>query len=656
MPKQTKLTHGSINKKKITSKDLKASSPDYKKVVEPFYREEAAKTIQSSVRRTIAKRNGDGNKLEKYLPRQLTEFEENEFNEHIKSCVSDCRYADIDYTHPHFIHHLFSALRKGDINMNEMLTAKLMYESLIAFNCGQLPVAEKIQFKEYKLSDINGPYNPSDITYWGLEEEKKLQEKLSNAEDNKKLLYYIINFQRPQTALYLYYAIKNNQLDSKTLNILKNYLNSCEFAGSSQLHSLKEQILTWIDNVEEGNIENNDVDEQSLAKIAQTILFLQGENIKELLNNETERGSICFLESLMRVGSLQVPSICISPDYDIHNPATAVMSFVLPTIETLNVLQTIVHGEETVLPEAVLGQVTTRMIRAYDDIPAAKRADSELQYLRNANKLLHLLYPTAARLQLPSRPIELTHPDVDKTSRPHEVQCYDFWLSWHDILHAWRSGSNYKLLIRQLRNLHDDKAGFAVKKYGMTNPMSKAVWLLTDLDSSAGRFIRESEEEDKSWKTELALDAILILGGFDFSQQKDDNYLLSYSLCKSPEDWGLLLSNRDSLEDLNVAIVNMETYLNNHPNASVVQVILHDLLKPAEPDDDALLTELNLIGFEKFFYWTSNHGLYLNKETLKIFPSADKVLRNNNPDTIRAIAHSIYESEKEDKNNQKHGL
>jgi hypothetical protein len=77
--------------------------------------------------------------------------------------------------------------------------------------------------------------------------------------------------------------------------------------------------------------------------------------------------------------------------------------------------------------------------------------------------------------------------------------------------------------------------------------------------------------------------------------------------------------------------------LKDHPKATVVEVILHDLLKPAEKMDSALLAEVNKLGLKNLFYWSRNTGLYFKEEfradlkKLGIAPN----LRKNSPALIR---------------------
>ena len=354
-----------------------------------------------------------------------------------------------------------------------------------------------------------------------------------------------------------------------------------------------------------------------------------------------------FMVNLFAV-NCQIPMFSIPPrNESLSEQQQPLLSFVLPTIDTLNMLQKITHGEEATMPEAVIGQVTPRMIRAYDDIPALKGSG---QPKNKAQGLLSVLYPTASQLDSPARPIEFTYPGVEKTVEPHGADCHDFLLSWHDVFHAWRNGSNYKAWIRQLRTLHDEKLGFAVQQ----DAMSKIIWELSDVDFSGGTVYRAHEK--RHFKSKIAIVVFLNIAkkaGYSFATPEDDNYLFAYTLSESPGSWGnpygIDLQNLDavvagdpSLETnfnlLKKQVAHVHAYMREHPKASVVEIIIHDLLVPTEGSDAGLLQLLNQADLKNFFYWSSNTGLYFKKEyreelsQLGIKPT----LRDNSADLIRS--------------------
>ena len=617
--------------KKISVADLKKSAPDYQQGVELLYREEAAKTIQSHMRRALGQTN------EIHFFKYITEPKDDGFNEHIKRCVSTYRYGDINYAHPNFVRHLFAALRDGVINKNELLTVKLMYEALYAFNRGGIPEEHHGLFREFLLSDAAGPYQPyQDISYWGEDETKKLQQLFADCEQNKKLRYYTINLPRSQIAALMLYQLHGlDPYNDMTYFVFKAYIKSLDISEKQ-----KQEGLEIVRKIE--------IDRTNAELLAAYIVEHEGSKLAPYFLNTKETDTTRLLYSLNEV-QCQVPFICISPNYDETHPmGRSILCFVLPTIDTLNVLQTIVHGVETTLPEPVVGPLSTRMIRAYDEVPATTKESAS-----DAVLALNRLYPTASALKSPSRPVELTHPDAEKTPEVHGVDCYDFLLSWHDVFHAWRNGANYKGLIRQLRHLHDEKGGFAIKKNNRCELMSKRIWTLTDIDFSHGQYLRKNS--DKTVEHFRGIETILGQGGFHFTRHyttcdkeylADDNYLLIYALCKKPEEWSAILQKQawfleDSFNEMNRRKQQMDAYLSQHPKASIVQIILSDRLAPHQRHDDELLDSLNAQGFKQFIYWSKNDGLCFNNTALKINPLAQKVILNNNPDDLRAMLYAL---------------
>ena len=130
-------------------------------------------------------------------------------------------YAQIDYSEPEFTRYLFAALRLGKITQDEMLTAKLMYESLIAFNQGKVPENSQAQFSRFNLGDEQGPYDPSqDIPYWTPENSEKLQ---ASNEDKQ---YYTINLPHQVAVKYLFQCLQDEKISEQLGRYLLAYINS----------------------------------------------------------------------------------------------------------------------------------------------------------------------------------------------------------------------------------------------------------------------------------------------------------------------------------------------------------------------------------------------------------------------------------------------
>jgi hypothetical protein len=654
---------------------------EYGSVVTPYYREQATSTLQSAVRgylkvkaakKELAKADTDdltkaasrqhywAAKDERNKLKQMIKLEEpsditpnDAFNTKLVQAIKNNQYHLIDYTYKDFTPRLLAALRLGLITMNQLLSVKLMYESLLCFNKGTMPDNPAEMFRRFKISDPKGPYQPAkDISYWTQAETEQLKAELLKPGADEAHHYYTINLPHHQTVYFFYACLEDGIYNPHFINMFSAYIEGLPILPAEK-NRAKYTLETYKNKPNKANKSN-------LQKFIRTHEpsvhnFLLGIHDSSTPYNPQNLGLNCaefnrewrtvkFWVYLYDV-SCQIPSVCLPPEDVRPGAEQPLVSFVLPTIDTLNMLQTIVHGEEATLPAAVVGKETPRMIRAYDEIPASTMKGRELT---PAEILLQTLYPTAATLKGPSRPIELTCSGIEKTSQPHGAVCHDFFLSWHDLFHTWRNGSNFKELIRHFRKLHDQKSGF----FEGVDAMSKVIWGLSDMDMSAGAVFRE--EPNGLYINVLCFVTILEQSGFNFNKPIDDNYLMIYSLCQSPDSWGkpfgidpqaLAKSSRPGStcesETQFVAFIrqvdNMKSYLKDHPKATVVEVILHDLLKPAEKMDSALLAEVNKLGLKNLFYWSRNTGLYFKEEfradlkKLGIAPN----LRKNSPALIR---------------------
>ena len=90
-------------------------------------------------------------------------------------------------------------------------------------------------------------------------------------------------------------------------------------------------------------------------------------------------------------------------------------------------------------------------------------------------------------------------------------------------------------------------------------------------------------------------------------------------------------------EMLKQQIKQMKTYMLEHPKASVVEVILHDLLVPSQDSDALLLNLFDPTDFKNFFYWSKNTGLYFKEEYREALSKLGVTpkLRENPPVLIR---------------------
>ena len=604
----------------IGVEQLRKASHDYQLVVFPYYREEAAKTIQSWWKKEPL-----------YFIKKLTEHRDPHFNRRTANLIKNNRYDLIEYNKFDFTRCLFGALRQGDITMNELITAKLMFESLSCFNDGPMPKQPEKVFARYQLADPNGPYQYQSIYYGSNKQHLDIDERLH---------YYVIDLPRDQAVCFLYTAL--NAYD--TIKGIPSMRKVLQGALLQYKQKLSEQSIIETDDDALFVKQYTDLIWQNMYQASYSCHFIKNE----------QNGR--FIAAFFNIGE-QLPFLCRkSPTSDATIKDTPLLSFVIPTIDTFNLLQQMAHGPNAVLPVGVVGPVTTRMIRAYDEIPPALLSR---EALTETQRLLKHLYPTVAMIKANARPLELTHPDAEKTTRPHDADCSDFLLSWHDLLHAWRNGANLKPIIRKLRRLHDETAGLDNNKRGM----SRALWKLSDLDSSQGAKFRRNQDENIAMQCYCALTLIMRSfekAGFKHKVDHDDNYLMSYSVCQ--DDWQPLFFHQSltslyqtMLLDSNVSksfnnsdyafryrvlmdrceMVN--EYLHQHPQASVIDVILSHRLKPLQIGDQALLMYLSKY-YKTLFFWSKNEGLYFKKPFR--FPGINSCVRSHDPEAIRALLYT----------------
>lgn len=554
------------------------STQDYQIVVMPFYRDQAAKVLQAFFK-------NPKNKIPRILLQEPTDNEL--FYQHIKQHITNNRYDLIDYTQTDFTRRLFGALRIGIITMHQMMTAKLMYESLICFHAGQMPKNPQACFRRYHLSDKKGPYQPArSMHLWNRQNEDELQTLEHDAVLNEQMHYY--TFDIPLSLAVSYFSKKilafSNDNDLEMIwSVFGNFVQL--FLKEYDFQDLKNDFF------------EKKIDAYQLSKI---VLSYATTKLSQSIQKDKSTGR--FMHALQDTEE-GIPFLCLSP---------SVFCFVLPTIETLLWLQDQQHHENSTLPIAVIGPVTTRMIRAYDEIPSITKVQTSMQ------KLLSTLYPITQKFKSAARPIELTHPDVECTIKPHGYHCHSLFLSWHDLLHSWRNSWSDKKLIRRCRRLHDKRGGFALNEDGM----SKDIWRLVDMDFSL-RF----KFKFADLKTIANFMYILPFAGYDFNQNTDNNYLFLYDICRNSKAWSSVIeilrdakrmqavidANNEEiylheLSSILNALNNMMNLLSLHPYLTIVEIIIYDLLESFEP------MLWHHFDFKTIFYWSKNNGVYFKKE------------------------------------------
>ena len=604
---------------KLVYFDMLEEGSDYQLTVLPFYREQAAQTIQMAFRQS----RSPAHLRQAFFSKKITDHMDEDFNHTLHEQIKNNRYDLLPYSHPNFTRCLFSALRSKIINMNELLTAKLMYDSLYFFNQGTIPNNPANQFTKFSIIDNTGPYQVSSISYWTTENTSELLYASSKSATREKYHYYTINFNYNQALMFIFAKLNPKQLyvNDDLIKALNDYLALKPLSPAHKQY-LSDKIIELNNRL---HVENGVplVAEQ----IRQFIKMIEPEFVDYMKKcPKHEYNNMRFLANIDQFSSL-LPVFARSPQYDKQNPSSPLFCFILPTMDTFNKVQDITHGDEACRPIAVVGKVHTRMIRAYDELPAITPGS----LLSPTQQRLKLLFPTTNNLRKSSRPLELSHPDVDRTSAAHGYLCDDFLLTWHALFHTWQNGSNFKASFRQLRDLHDKKMGFAEDITGI----SSTLWALSDIDSADGYLIR-SNPGLAIYKI-LAIIHLLNIGGFDFSKSTDNNFLILFELCKKPNKWKPLLFGYSPLQfeglliDLRAhpkekamltQIIAVQkkvlSQLKENPDASIIDVILEDVLVPSQASDKDLIDLARSTGYKTIFQWAkdtrSNQGLHFKTD------------------------------------------
>lgn len=542
---------------------------DYANVTSPFFRTNAAIVIERFIRQQWLAKHDKWELVEKlsnqytdkavlveyyinasmhkedlpFLKEPSQESEISEFLNHLASKVSSENYHELNFNHPDFNRLIFLALRKNQINAKQLLTIKLLYEAQMAFNEMDIAITaadDKNTLRRHSIKENNNsPFSPFEIVYVKTKEKKRIIENLRK-EKSFEPHYYTIDFLKVQEVFLLTSVLEQGYMASWALPYFDAYCNKHFSADKgNDLDAFLAKIKNYDKKDKEWLI-------NQLQKSAPDITF-------DSKDNEKHKDSMKFLVSIKNVNS-KIPSIAISPLHHKDDEKTVSFCFVIPTTETIEFLQEAIFENEAVYLQPVLGQETTKMIRAMDEVPFATNTNQSSEVV----DLLKTLYPSAKNLEKPSRPIEITHPDVAKTDYPHGYDCYDFLLTWHDVFHAWRSSENYKNIIRHLRHVFDDRGGIANKKSGM----SKSIWQLTDIDFSAGWVARANGllGQPNLFNYLTGLVNIFERVGFDFNfnARNDTNLLLLYDMAKNKDQWCVFLNGIEP-EDLIIQLYYLKS-------------------------------------------------------------------------------------------------
>ena len=603
----------------IQFKDVIPDSP-YALLTSSFFREQAVHIIIHYYR------HWKYNKNDPIIRQHIQEPDDDGFYDHLASCILNQNFHHIHYNTPDFIRRLFGALRHNIINLNEFLTIQSLYELINAFHSGIMPENAHRLFEKYSLYNPLGPFTPRRfISYWGIYENRWL-DFLNQDEQTTYMHYYTIEAPQSFVLAFLYFALNGPQFELNYEELLIKMVQRAQVTP--------ELIQDCLENIH--SLKENPTPEK--AKKIKHFLNVSFAKEQERLPEHVRKmntSSMRFLALLYKIKT-QIPTICE------HNGS---FYFILIHIEGLNQLQKIVHPGESVLPTPVLGPVSTRMIRAYDEIPERVKSGKPLSL---GQQLLNTLFPDAQKLKHASRPIEVRHPDVRHNHQPHGYKVHPFFLSWHDIFHAWRSGCHYKAIIHQFRLIFDEKAGL-VKSPDI---MSKIIWRLTDMDFGFSSIYRDVKPK-LSIENQLDFYVNLILWFFSTSPHIEDIVLYYFHLLKPghlpiPNFLSILPRKLESYLKLTRAskIPNLHNnleflifqqnrvhhYLQKNPNAHFMDVYLSFLFEPKYTLSHEMIHYFHDQGYENCFEWTKNDGIHFSSRwypTLKSYDLKKRVSENN---------------------------
>jgi hypothetical protein len=552
----------------VLFKDISPESP-YALLTSAYFREQAVRTIIHYYR------SWKGSKKSPWIRQHILEPKDNGFYQHLASCIQSQNFHHIHYNTPDFIRRLFGALRHNVINLNEFLTIHLLYELIDCFHSGALPENAHRLLDKYHLNQASGPFSPERyISYWGITENRLLNFLNHDSKHQPYMHYYTLEVPLPFVLTFLYYALNEPHFGFTYLGLLKKTVGLAKVEPSL----IQECLETIFSLNQSPSIEKAEKIKAFLKASFPMAQHQQTEHVQKI-----NTYSMRFLAMLYKIKT-QIPSI-----YENNGS----FYFILLHIEALNQLQKIVHPGESMLPSPVLGSVSTRMIRAYDEIPERIKSG---QPFSSGQQLLTTLFPAAQKLKQAARPVEVRHPDVLYNHQPHGYPVHTFFLSWHDLFHAWRAGCHYKAIIRQLRLIFDELAGLTKSPV----LMSKIIWQLTDMDFGYSNRYREKKLK-RSIENQLDYYVNLIIGFFYESPHFEEALLYQYHLLKPghlsiPDFLDIQVNQLKSylqlsklsqirqLHDNVLFLIQQQEQVNNYfiknPNAHFMEIYLSILFEP----------------------------------------------------------------------------
>ncbi len=609
---------------------------EYWRLVENMFREQAARLFQRAYRKKKQKTfTGEALKMvkdESHPMRFLKEPWGNKFIEYA-DLIKKGLWLQMDFGDSEFDRNIYKALRKGKITKNEMATALLLKQARTELTT---------QVKQHRFTEKQ-PYDPASIEFLTPENLEKFYQSVQALPENERC-YFSINFSRQREILFLYdgimdgaqltrepflialkkYILKRTVPSGERDKLLSSFINLSAKEKDIQ-EAAKNDLLNFIKERERSYSQYLAYQRYPGNSFSVDSSFFQSTKATQ---------DAALFTSLIRPRS-QIPSFAISPDYDENNSDSPLLCMILPTMTVLNKLSEHTYSKkDATVPFFTAGQVSTRLIRYLDETPQKFNQPAQ------------------------SRPVELTHPDLVRSPKPHDLAVHDFLLSWHDLLHIWISSSIiHKDIVRYLRQVLT-----AEKKFDM----SKTIWQLTDMDFV---WIFEERKAQKNgeqiaaivWGFQFIFYLIDLVGQNDFWKKldkHDTNLLMIIDMIVNRESWKNFLGGKYPEEmfkldspnvwqtySINVdegflgfftkydfcpfqqIFVDMKKIIDEKSHHSTMFYILYYRLRN-NAKALSLLQEANAFGLEKIFSWTVNHGLQIKRNK--------KIVENLNEELIHS--------------------
>lgn len=503
--------------------------------------------------------------------------------------IKNGEYTALNFSDPDFVRNIYKALRLNLITKNQSLTAIQVFRAKEWLH--DYTHSSK-QLSVYSYDDETGPYQLSEINYSTKAQQKTFLRSLEN-EDKQ---YITINFPKIiELYLLLDLVLQENILISKKINptiikfilIISSQLNLAEF----------EKKLFTPQRVTELNTHS--------LKIIRSILEkrLAQKNVLKIIHF-MDKQSLKFLSAILELDE-KIPSIAISKQHDPNDFYSPILCFVLPTHNALKKLQCAVHENEAIMPYETIGIIDIHTIRHYDE-----------------------------KHQM--RPVENVYPGIKYLHRPHGYHCWPFLLTYHDNLHSWRGGANFKRMLRYCRDIFTRKGICQTHDFRMSN----YIWNLVDLDYENGSNIRMALKNKQGLiesvttffldilqandilsflKREIIITDLFLLFLVDFRRNGDIwNDMISDLFSQEIDSFMKFLflgkQKSERISHLLKAISIYAPIIHCHANKADEYIILCAKLKNSYSEGAKIfLNAIDKIGIHNVFYWGINSGLFVHE-------------------------------------------